>query len=135
MDDANGPAPLIGRHGQAHRPTTAGDLRRLLGAATLLVIGALLARRLASTLLLFALTFLLAMVLNPVVVWLEGRGLKRGHAVALLGVTVLGGLTLATWLAVPPLLDQLQQFTAGLPADWQRLRGRAQGWIQRNVLN
>lgn len=134
MDDANGSAPCNVRNSRGPRAITAGDLRRVLGTAVLLIVGALLARRLASTLLLFALVFLVAMVLNPVVVWLERRGLKRVHAVALLGVCVLGGLALAAWLAVPPLLDQLQQFTAGLPADWQRLRGRAQGWLQRYPL-
>jgi predicted PurR-regulated permease PerM len=134
MDDANASALPNVRGDRGRGSITAADLRRLLGMAALLVVGALLARQLVSTLLLFALVFLVAMVLNPAVVWLEGRGLKRVHAVALLGVFVLGGLALAAWLAVPPLLDQLQQFTAGLPADWQRLRGRAQGWIQRYPL-
>jgi predicted PurR-regulated permease PerM len=134
MDDAPRPASPDVCSGRAARSASAGEPRRLLGWAALLVIGALLARQLASTLLLFALVFLLAMVLNPVIAWLQRRGLKRGPAVALLAVTALGGLTLAAWLVVPPLLDQLQEFTAGLPAAWQRLRGQAQGWIQRDPL-
>ena len=64
-----------------------------------------LVNTLGTTLLLFAASTLLAMVLNPLVVRLERRGLRRGLAVLTLVAATLALLGLAGWLLAPALLD------------------------------
>ena len=54
------------------------DLKRCLGLIVLLILAALLVWTLKSILLLFAVVFLVAMVLNPIVAILQKRGLHRG---------------------------------------------------------
>jgi len=61
------------------RPLSYDDLLRWLVIVALLALLAL-AIAIKETLLLFAVAFLLAMVLNPGVAWLERRGLNRGVA-------------------------------------------------------
>ena len=53
-----------------HGPFTYRDARRLLVLIVLLIAGWLLLRALVPVLLLFGIVILLAMVLNPLVVWL-----------------------------------------------------------------
>lgn len=131
-DGAPSDSPDTGAHA-ARGPLSLTDGRRLLGLVVLLVVGALLVRALETTLLLFAVVFLLAMVLNPLVVWLEKRcGLRRGLAVAAIGLAALGILALLGWLAVPPLLEQTGEFLRGVPANWQHIRAGAQGWFERH---
>jgi predicted PurR-regulated permease PerM len=62
------------------RPLSYDDLLRWLVIVALLALGIALAIAIKETLLLFAVAFLLAMVLNPGVAWLERRGLNRGVA-------------------------------------------------------
>ena len=85
-----------------------GDLVRLLGLAFLVFVGLSLATILKPALLLCAVSFLVAMVLNPVIVRLERRGLKRGLAILLVGLLFLIVIALLVWLVIPAFLDQLQ---------------------------
>jgi predicted PurR-regulated permease PerM len=68
------------------RPLTYTDLKRWLGIWVLLISLALLAWALKPIMLLFAVVFLVAMVLNPIVAFLERRRIHRGLAVALLAL-------------------------------------------------
>jgi predicted PurR-regulated permease PerM len=67
-------------------PLTYTDLKRWLGIWVLLISLALLAWALKPIMLLFAVVFLVAMVLNPIVAFLERRRIHRGLAVALLAL-------------------------------------------------
>jgi predicted PurR-regulated permease PerM len=91
------------------RPLSYGDLRRFLGLIATLWISALLIGALGPTLLLFAVVFLLAMVLNPLVTGLEKRGLKRGLAVMLVMLSLIGIVALLLFLVVPPLLEEINR--------------------------
>jgi len=64
-----------------------------------LIFGALLVWSLKSIILLFAVVFLVAMVLNPIVAFLERRHIRRGLAVALLALVFLALFALATALS------------------------------------
>ena len=105
-------------------PITFPELRRWLGLVVLLVLFAVLIWALESTLLLFAVVFLVAMVLNPLVAALEKRGLKRPLAVALLLLIVLAVMGLAVFLVMPPLLDQIGEFTRRVPEYAARLQAQ-----------
>lgn len=74
-----------------------------------------------TLLLLFLLVFILAAVLNPVVVWLQKRGVPRVAGAVLLVAGVMAALALVGTLAVPPLLDELGNFFANLGGKQERL--------------
>jgi putative permease len=112
------------------RPLSYGDLLRLFLIVVLVVLGIAVALAIKETLLLFAIAFLLAMVLNPAVVLLERHGLKRGVAVGLLITVLLAILALVVFLVIPPFFEQLQQLIEQIPGEWNRLYEQIQGWIK-----
>ena len=79
------------------------DLKRWLGLVVLLVSAALLVWTLKSILLLFAVVFLLAMVLNPMVAFLQKKGVHRGIGVALLVLAFAAVFALALYFLISPL--------------------------------
>ncbi|MDQ1437850.1 MAG: hypothetical protein QOK43_1479 [Acidimicrobiaceae bacterium] len=64
-------------------------------------------------------------VLNPVVTWLQHRGIHRVLGTALSYAGVLGLVALAGLLIVPIATDQGHQ----LAKDWPSIQGKAQSWI------
>jgi putative permease len=91
-------------------------LFQFLGAVTFLVL-------------LFALVFLFAAALNPVVAWLQRRRVPRAVSAVVLGLLVLGAFAAAIWFGVPPLLDQGQQLVRDAPQLWQGLRERLEQFL------
>jgi len=122
----NGPSDDNG----ADRPLSYADLVRWFVIVGLVALGVAVAIAIKETLLLFAIAFLIAMVLNPGVALLERRGLKRGLAVALLIVVLFAILALVVFLVVPPFFEQLQQLIEQIPGEWNRLYEQIQGWIK-----
>ncbi len=106
-----------------------GGLSRELSRVVLLVFAVVslwqLTHQLVEVLLMFAMVFLLAIILNSVVVWLEKRGLKRGLAVSLIMLCFLGSIVLGGWLVVPPALKQGNQLISQAPDYWKTIRKRA----------
>jgi putative permease len=91
-------------------------LLQFLGAVTFVVL-------------LFVLVFLLAAALNPVVAWLQRRGIPRPVSAVTLAILALGGTATVLWFLVPPLLDQAQQFLADLPALGNSLRNQLERFL------
>lgn len=57
-----------------------------------------------------------AIALNPAVNWLQQHGVgRRGYAVALTSLGVVGVITLIGWLVIPPLVDQVNDFARKVP--------------------
>ena len=106
------------------KPLSYRGARQLLGLVVLLVIIALILRALESVLLLFAIVFLVAMVLNPIVGWLERHRFPRGLAVALviLGLLVVAATVLL--FAIPPLARQVNSLAQNAPHIWDGIRAR-----------
>lgn len=105
-------------------PVSARGARQIVGLVVLLVVGWLLLRSLRSILLLFAIVFLVAMVLNPIVVWLERRRVPRGLGVALILLAlVLIAATLAI-VAIPPFTAQVEGLIRQAPDLWHGVRSR-----------
>src|ERR1700692_4287659 len=96
-------------------PLTYADLKRWLGLLVLLIIAAMLIWALKSILLLFAVVFLVAMVLNPIVAFLQRRRIHRGLAVALLALALVAVFTLALSFLIPPLLTQVDELIRQTP--------------------
>ncbi|HEX8833624.1 MAG TPA: AI-2E family transporter, partial [Abditibacteriaceae bacterium] len=115
----------IRRESDVH-PLSYADLRRFLGLLFLLAISGLLIWKLGATLMLFAVVFLLAMILNPVVSGLQKRGIARGLAVVLTIVSLLGVLALMMWLIVPPILEQMNELVAKAPTYGERIQRQSE---------
>jgi predicted PurR-regulated permease PerM len=112
-------------------PLTYTDLKRWTGLVVLLISAALLAWALKSILLLFAVVFLVAMVLNSIVAFLERRRVHRGLAVALLALALVAVFALALSFLIPPLLTQVDELIRETPAAWNRVQAEVQAFGQR----
>ena len=103
-----------------------GGLSRELSRVLLLGFGIIAAYRYAHhivpILLMFALVFLLAIILNSVVANLERRGVKRGLAVIFILLMFLGSVVLAGSLIVPPALEQANSLVAKAPEHWNTIK-------------
>ncbi len=112
-------------------PLTFTDLKRWLGLLVLLISARLLAWALKSILLLFAVVFLVAMVLNPIVAFLQRRRIHRGLAVALLALALVAVFALALSFLIPPLLTQVDELIRQTPKAWNRVQAQVQAFGQR----
>ncbi|MBV8379055.1 MAG: AI-2E family transporter [Verrucomicrobia bacterium] len=106
------------------RPLNYSDLKHWLGLVVLLIVAALLAWALQAILLLFAVVFLLAMVLNPLIAFLQRRRIPRGLALALLGMAFVAVFTLALSFLIPPLLTQVNDLIRETPETWTRVQAQ-----------
>jgi putative permease len=112
-------------------PLSYTDLKRWLGLSVLLISAALLTWALQSILLLFAVVFLVAMVLNPIVAFLVRRRIPRGLAVALLALGFVAVFALALSFLIPPLLTQVDELIRQTPRAWDRVQAQVQAFGQR----
>lgn len=100
-----------------------------VGLNVLGLLGVLTLVREASGALSWALVALfLALAANPLVTWLERRGLRRGVAVALVYVTTLGLVTALLRTFVPKVMDQAWALVQATPGFIESLRH--QGWME-----
>jgi putative permease len=113
------------------RPLTYTDLKRWLGIWVLLISLALLAWALKPIMLLFAVVFLVAMVLNPIVAFLERRRIHRGLAVALLALGFVAVFALALSFLIPPLFTQVDELIRQTPEAWNRVQAQVHAFGQR----
>jgi predicted PurR-regulated permease PerM len=107
-----------------HAPLSYRGARRILWFVVMLLVASFVVRALESVLLLFAIVFLLAMVLNPVVTSLERRRIPRIAAVILVMLAFLAVVGTIVLFAVPPLANQVQGLVQNTPQVWQGIRGR-----------
>src|SRR5580692_1955672 len=112
-------------------PLTLTDLKRWLGLLVLLISAGLLAWALRPIMLLFAVVFLVAMVLNPIVAFLQRRRIHRGLAVALLALALVAVFALALSFLIPPLLTQVDELIRQTPKAWNRVQAQVQAFGQR----
>jgi putative permease len=110
---------------------TYSDLKRWSGHLVLLIAATLLAWALKAILLLFAVVFLVAIVLNSIVAFLERRRIHRGLAVALLALALVAVFVLALSFLIPSLLTQLDELIRETPAAWNRVQAQVQAFGQR----
>src|SRR5437773_11941015 len=90
-----------------HGPFTYRDARRLLVLIVVLIAGWLFLRALVPVLLLFGIVILLAMVLNPLVVYLERRRVPGPAGVILVLIALATIVVLDVAVAVPTYPDEL----------------------------
>jgi len=91
------------------------DARRLIGLILFLIVGWLLIQAVAPVLLLFAVVFVFAMVLNPIVVALERHRIRRGFATIIIVIAAIILFGVVALVGGRPLLDQIQELVRRLP--------------------
>ena len=92
-----------------HAPLSYRGAHRIVWLAFLLVIVWFVLRSLQSVVLLFAIVFLIAIVLNPIVVWLQKHRVPRVASVILLMVGLIAVAGTIILFAIPPLARQSQE--------------------------
>ena len=113
------------------RPLSYAELRRFFGLISLMAVTYLLIRAIAPTLILFLVVFLLAMVLNPLITAMERRGIKRGLAVVIIMLALVGIVVGVGMLVVPAVLDEVNTLAQQAPQYWETIRAQSQHLTQR----
>jgi predicted PurR-regulated permease PerM len=114
-----------------HAPLSYHGAWRIVWLVFLLIILWLILRSLQPVILLFALVFLLAMVLNPIVVWLQKHHVPRFVSVIVLMLALVAVTTTIVVFAIPPLARQTQELVRSTPRVWQGIRTRIES-LTRN---
>jgi predicted PurR-regulated permease PerM len=114
-----------------HAPLSYHGAWRIVWLIFFLFIVWLILRALQPVILLFALVFLLAMVLNPIVVWLHKHHIPRFVSVILLMLALVAVTTTIVVFAIPPLARQTQELVRSAPSVWQGIRTRIES-LTRN---
>src|SRR6266704_220484 len=117
-------------HENQHAPLSYHGAHRIVWLAFLLIIVWLILRSLVSVVLLFALVFLLAIVLNPIVVWLQKRHVPRFASVITLMLSLVAVTGTIIVFAIPPLARQSQELVHSAPSVWQGIRTRIESLAQ-----
>src|SRR5436305_15231569 len=107
-----------------HAPLSYHGARRIVWLVFFVFIIWLIVRALQPVILLFALVFLLAMVLNPIVVWLQKHRVPRFVSVILLMLALVAVTTTIVVFAIPPLTRQTEELIRSTPRVWQGIRTR-----------
>src|SRR5437762_5723801 len=107
-----------------HAPLSYHGARRIVWLVFFVFIIWLIVRALQPVILLFALVFLLAMVLNPIVVWLQKHHVPRLASAILLILALIAVTGTIILFAIPPLARQSQELMRSAPGVWQGIRTR-----------
>ena len=107
-----------------HAPLSYHGAWRIVWLVFLLIVFWLILRALEPVILLFSLVFLLAMVLNPIVVWSQKHRVPRFVSVILLVLALMAVTTTIVVFAIPPLARQTQELVRSTPRVWQGIRVR-----------
>jgi len=118
-------------HQNQDAPLSYRGARRIVGLVFLLVIVWFVLRSLQSVVLLFAIVFLLAMVLNPIVAWLQKHHVPRLASVILLMLALVAVTGTVILFAIPPLARQSQELVQSAPNVWRGIRARIES-LTRN---
>jgi predicted PurR-regulated permease PerM len=118
-------------HENQHAPLSYHGAWRIVWLVFLLIVIWLILRALQPVILLFALVFLLAMVLNPIVVWSQKHRVPRFVSVILLMLALVAVTTTIIVFAIPPLTRQTQELVRSAPSVWQGIRARIE-WLSLN---
>ena len=117
-------------HEDQHALLSYYGARRIVWLVFLLIILWLIVRSLQPVILPFALVFLLAMVLNPIVVCLEKRHVPRFVSVILLILALVAITGTIMIFAIPPLARQTQELVRSAPTVWNGIRVRIESLTQ-----
>ena len=125
------PTELVAAREDERAPLCYADLRRFLVLLLGLGLATILVRALGDLLMLFVVAFFVAMVLNPLVSWMERRGIKRGLAVLLTLIGLLGIVVGVGFLVVPPVVEQATTLVKQVGQNSEKVQQQAVGLLDR----
>jgi predicted PurR-regulated permease PerM len=124
-DDAREESPpefgRLGRPLRRDSPFMIGFLGALGVLLAIGIVNAIASAR--SVLILIAVAMFLAVGLNPVVEGLTARGMRRGFAILIVFVAVIGAFVAFGFAVLPPVIEQTNAFVKELPNYLDDLRG------------
>ena len=85
------------------------------------IVGVWLFLQLRAIVVLLVVALVFAGTFNPLVEWLERRGIKRLYALSLIFIGLLLAMSLLIFLTVPPFLEQLAQIVRDAPQQREQL--------------
>lgn len=114
-----------------HRPLSYEDLRRFLFLLLSLALAAVAIYALSDLLILFTVIVFVAMVLNPVVAWLEKRRVRRGLGVVIVMLGLIGTGVGIGFLVLPPLVEQVGGLVTNAPKYSEKIESQAKAALER----
>ncbi len=105
---------------------TGKDLRNAILFGALVYLAIRFISQIADILLIFSVTVLIVLVLNPPVSWLAKHKVPRPVSAALIALSVIGLVGLAVYLIAPVAARQIQELWDHVPA----LAARASAWLR-----
>ncbi len=124
-------APETAPQPAPQRPLSYEDLRRFLFLLLGLALAAVAIQALSDLLILFTVIVFAAMVLNPVVVWLEKRKVRRGLGVVIVLLGLIGSGIGVGFLVVPPFVEQMSSLVTNAPKYSQNIETQAKATLER----
>ncbi|RYX80209.1 AI-2E family transporter [bacterium] len=112
-------------------PLSYADLRRFFALLIGFGLCGLLVRALGDILMLFVVSFFIAMVLNPFVSWMEKRGIGRGIAVLVTMLLLVGTVVGVGFLVVPPVVEQTSTLVKQVGQNSEAIQKQAIGLLDR----
>jgi predicted PurR-regulated permease PerM len=124
-------APLATNRERQHLVASAKIGYRIVTFAVILIAAVVLCvmalRQITHVLELFTIGLLVAMAINPMVAWLERRGVRRAISVGVLVIGLVGAFTAGVAALAPMLVDQ----SANLVRDFPEYSLRLQGYVDQ----
>lgn len=99
---------------------------RLAVYSFLLILTGLLAQKLLAVLVIVGVAYAISYMLNPLLLWLDGRGINRGLSVAVLLICMLGAFGVLAWMTA----SQITNFLISLPALLDKLPQFLEDWLK-----
>jgi predicted PurR-regulated permease PerM len=112
-------------------PLSYADLRRFFALLIGFGLSALLIRAVGDVLMLFVMSFFVAIVLNPLVSWMEKRGIRRGMAVGVTMLGLIGTIIGVGFLVVPPVVEQSTTLVKQLGQNSEAVQTQAMNLLDR----
>src|ERR1700744_3966460 len=106
----------IAQEQEGHSALTFRDARRIVWLVVLLYLAWVVLTALQSIILLFAVVFLLAAVLNPAVRWLQRHRVPRIASVALVVLALIAVVVTIALFAIPPVANQVEGLIKSAPS-------------------
>jgi len=102
------------------------DLRNAVLFAALVYLGIEFIAQIASVLLVFSVSAILVVALNPAVSWLQKRKIPRQVSAGVLALSVIGAAALVFLIVIPPAIDQLQDLYKQGPQFVESVKGKVE---------
>ena len=110
---------------------TGRDLRSAILFGALVYLAIRFISQIADILLIFSVTIIIVLLLNPPVSWLARHRVPRQASAAVIALLAIGFAALGLYLIIPPASQQLQELLGAVP----KLAGSASAWLQQFALD